>query len=92
MRSQRARVERSRVLGTAVVLAGLALGGCAGEEQIKERGWREAIECVEFRRSHKDCREPLRSDAPYVFGWERAIACMEQGRNLSACRKPQLTE
>ena len=56
MTSQKARVERSRVLGAAVLLAGLALGGCAGEEQIKERGWREAIECMEVLRSHKYCR------------------------------------
>ncbi len=86
------RARRRRIPMAAAVLAGLVLSGCPGEARIQERGWREAIECVELRRSHKDCREPPRSDAPYVAGWERAIECMEQGRNLTACRQPRLAE
>ena len=92
MTSMPSGARRQRILGAAAVLAGLMLSGCPGEARIQDKGWREAIECVEFRRSHKECREPPRSDAPYVAGWARAIECMERGRNLSACRQPQLVE
>ena len=84
--------RRLRSLGAAAALAGSVLCGCPGEASIRDKGWREAIECIEAHRSHKDCGDSPRSDAPYASGWGRAIDCMEQERNLAACREPQRAE
>ena len=69
------------------LLAGSVVS-CAGEAAIERRGWREAIECIESYRSHEDCREAPRDDAPYLAGWNAAIECMEKTQNLRACREP----
>ncbi len=77
---------RSR-LAIVALLAGPLLS-CAGEAAIERRGWRDAIACIENYRSHDDCRNAPRDDAPYLIGWNAAVACMEKTKNLSECREP----
>ena len=92
MSSKPSDAKRLGILGIAATLGGLLLCGCPGEAAIRDKGWREAIACVELRRSYKDCEDPPRTDAPYVAGWKPAVECMTRERNLAACREPQYAE
>jgi hypothetical protein len=81
-------VRPAPALAAAILLA---FGpGCADEARVEQKGWKNAIACVEALETHKDCREPDRKDAPYATGWNAAIACMEANQNLRLCREPAL--
>jgi hypothetical protein len=74
---------RELVVGLLVLGAS---GACADADLIYKKGWSDAIECVERHRSPEYCREPERTDEPYLSGWRQAISCMEEQASLKRCR------
>ncbi len=79
-----------KVLG--LLLGGVLLTACVDDARVRDKGWREAITCVETYRSPEDCRKIPRDDPPYVAGWNAALDCMVRTRNLTACREPQQSQ